>query len=49
MSSAFGLMSLGYLLNMPMFVDPHFVFLDVVGDALHVIAALLLLIALLPG
>ena len=49
MSSAFGLMSLGYLLNMPIFIDPHFVLLDIVGEALHVIAALLLLIALLPG
>jgi len=48
MSSAFGLMSLGYLLNMPIFINPHFVLLDVVGDTLHAIAALLLLIALLP-
>ncbi len=45
MGSAFGLMSLGYLLNMPKYMDTQFVLLDMVGNAVHLCGILFLLMA----
>jgi hypothetical protein len=46
MSCAFFLMSVGYILNVPRYLDSHFILLDVVGDIVRMCGILLLLIAM---